>query len=285
MKHSKVNNLSLCAHVVDEPLVMGILNITPDSFSDGGRYRSVNDALVRALEMIEEGVDIIDLGAESTRPGAKPVSEMEELNRLLPVVEALRDLPIPLSIDTRKTFVMKALLPYGVSMINDVSALRDEGAISVVSTSSADVCLMHMQGTPQDMQRAPQYDDVVKDVMHFLEQRILACEAQGLSRDRIIIDPGFGFGKTLSHNIQLLSQLSSLKRLGCRIMVGVSRKSMLSAITHKSHPELAASGLTVALLSVLQGADIIRTHDVSATRDALSVLAALKEESVYDTAF
>lgn len=264
---------------------MGILNITPDSFSDGGRYRSTNDALVRALEMIEEGVDIIDIGAESTRPGATPVSALEELNRLLPVVEALKDLPIRLSIDTRKTFVMKALLPYGIDLINDVSALRDEGAVELLSRVSTDVCLMHMQGNPQDMQKAPRYDNVVEDVYHFLEQRIQACEAQGLSRTRIIIDPGFGFGKSLSHNVQLLANLSLFKRLGCRMMVGVSRKSLLSAITHKSHPELAASGLTVAILSLLQGADIIRTHDVSATRDALSVLAALKEESMYDTAF
>jgi dihydropteroate synthase len=264
---------------------MGILNITPDSFSDGGLYRYASEALVRALEMMEEGVDIIDLGAESTRPGAQPVSEAEELDRLIPVIEALKDLPVRLSIDTRKASVMKALLPYGISMINDVMALRGEGSLEAALQSSADICLMHMRGQPQDMQKAPQYEDVVKEVYQFLEQRLFACEARGISRQRIIIDPGFCFGKTLSHNLQLLSQLHLFKRLGCRMMVGVSRKSMLSAITNRAHPALAASGLTVAILSLLQGADIIRTHDVAGTRDALAVLAALKEEVAYDTAF
>lgn len=287
MKHSKVNNLSfvgssikpLLAHVTPQPRIMGILNITPDSFSDGGRYRSVDEAVLRAIEMIEEGVDIIDVGAESTRPGAKPVSEMEELGRLLPVMEALRDMPIALSIDTRRASVMKALLPYGVRMINDVSALQGEGSLDVVANAGLEVCLMHMQGQPHDMQRAPQYDHVITDIYQFLEQRIQACEARGILREQIMVDPGFGFGKTLSHNLQLLSQLETFKRLGCRLLVGLSRKSMLSAITQKSHEALAASGVTVALLSLLQGADIIRTHDVAATRDVISVLAALKEEA------
>lgn len=285
MKRSKVSKQDLCAHVASQPQIMGILNITPDSFSDGGRYRSASEALDRALAMIDEGVDIIDIGAESTRPGAKPVPPLEELQRLLPVVEALTALPVKLSIDTRKTFIMKALLPYGINMINDVFALRDTGAIATIAPTTAEVCLMHMQGEPQDMQKAPQYEDVVQEVMQFLAQRIQACEAQGIARRRIIVDPGIGFGKTLKHNIQLLTRLSAFKTLGCRLMVGVSRKSVLSAITHKPHSALAPSSLTAAVFSLLQGVDIIRTHDVSGTRDALSVLAALKEESVYDSAF
>jgi dihydropteroate synthase len=257
---------------------MGILNITPDSFSDGGDFLSPQSAYDRAALMVEEGVDLIDLGGESTRPQAAPVSIQEELDRILPVIEAIRPLGKPISIDTRKTAVMREVLRLGVDMINDVSALQDEGALALLGQSQAQICLMHMQGQPQDMQEAPAYAEVVGEVYGFLKGRIEACEAAGIDRSRIVIDPGFGFGKTLSHNLQLLGSLSRFQDLGCPLLVGLSRKSMFGLITGKPVDQRMPSSLAAAVVSLLQGAAIIRTHDVGPTRDAISLLVELQQE-------
>jgi dihydropteroate synthase len=257
---------------------MGILNITPDSFSDGGDYLSPQSALERAATMVDEGVDIIDVGGESTRPQAAPISPQEELDRILPVIEAIQPLGKPISIDTRKTAVMQEVLRLGVDLINDVSALQDEGALALLGSHTAQVCLMHMQGQPQSMQNAPVYEDVVSEVYDFLKARIEACEAAGIARSRIIIDPGFGFGKTLSHNLQLLGSLSRFHDLDCPLLVGLSRKAMFGLITGKPALQRMPSSLSAAVVSLLQGASIIRTHDVGPTRDALSLLVKLQQE-------
>jgi dihydropteroate synthase len=257
---------------------MGILNITPDSFSDGGDYLSPQSAYERAAIMVEEGVDIIDVGGESTRPQAAPVSIQEELDRILPVIEAIKPLGKPISIDTRKTAVMQEVLRLDVDFINDVSALQDEGALALLGGHTAKVCLMHMQGQPQSMQNAPVYQDVVSEVYEFLKARIEACEAAGIARSRIIIDPGFGFGKTLSHNLQLLGSLSRFHDLNCPLLVGLSRKAMFGQITGKPADQRMPSSLAAAVISLLQGGSIIRTHDVAPTRDAISLLIELQQE-------
>lgn len=257
---------------------MGILNITPDSFSDGGRYLNPASAYERAAIMVDEGVDIIDIGGESTRPNAPVVSLQEELDRILPVIEAIQTLGKPISVDTQKTGVMREVLALGVEIINDVRALQAEGALALLAEHNAHICLMHMQGVPQNMQQAPFYEDVVSNVYDFLEQRILACEQAGISKNRLILDPGFGFGKTLSHNLTLLGSLMKFHDLGCPLLVGLSRKAMFGLITGKPEEQRMPSSLTAAVVSLLQGAAIIRTHDVAPTRDALSVLASLQQE-------
>lgn len=259
---------------------MGVLNITPDSFSDGGQFIAPASAHARAVKMIEEGVDIIDVGGESTRPGANPVSTQEELDRILPVIEAIKPLGKPISVDTRKTEVMREVLKLGVDLINDIEALQDTGAIDLLAQSSADICLMHMQNQPQNMQQAPQYDCVVDEVYDFLAQRINVCSQSGIIPERIIIDPGFGFGKSLSHNLAMLGALGRFKTLGVRVLVGLSRKSMFGMMTGKPEGERMPASLVAAVLSLLQGADIIRTHDVAPTRDAITVLTQLKQELV-----
>ncbi len=255
------------------PLVMGILNITPDSFSDGGTTFSPSAACEKALQMIEEGADIIDIGAESTRPGATPVSLEEELARVLPVLEMLRDhhLKVPLSIDTYKPQVMRAALEVGVDMINDIWGLRQVGALEAVAASTCGLCIMHMQGDPQTMQHAPIYDDPVGEVCRFLEDRLHTLEAAGIDRSRICVDPGFGFGKTVQHNETLLAHLDALTPLGSPILVGLSRKSFLGVGKEQGMSARLAASVTAALYALQRGAQIFRVHDVGATVQALKV--------------
>ena len=256
------------------PLVMGIVNVTPDSFSDGGRHLRPDAALAHAERLLDEGADLLDIGGESTRPGAANVSVEQELDRVLPVLEGLRGAPVPLSIDTRKPEVMRAALAAGASMVNDVRALQEPGALEAVAASDAAVCLMHMQGEPGTMQQQPDYDDVVGEVKDFLRARIAAVEAAGVSRERIIIDPGFGFGKTLAHNLALLRELPLLDDFGVPVLAGLSRKSMLGAITGQDAEGRLPASLAAMLIAVQRGAAIVRVHDVQATVDALKVWQA-----------
>ncbi|MBL8529845.1 MAG: dihydropteroate synthase [Burkholderiales bacterium] len=258
------------------PLVMGIVNVTPDSFSDGGRFGSIEAAVRQAQQLMDEGADILDIGGESTRPGAAPVAAAEELDRVLPVLERIADSPVPLSIDTYKPEVMVAALAAGASMVNDVKALREPGALDAVVRSDAAVCLMHMRGTPQTMQLDPNYGDVVGEVCAFLHDRIAACEAAGIDRERIVIDPGFGFGKTKAHNIDLLRHLDKVTALGLPVLAGLSRKSVLGTITARNVGERVPSSVAAALVAVYRGAAIVRVHDVGATRDALAVYGAIE---------
>lgn len=259
------------------PLVMGIVNLTPDSFSDGGRLESVSDAVDAGLRLKDEGADILDLGAESTRPGAAPIDESVELARLMPVLERLRAQDIAISVDTRRAAVMKAALDAGADIINDVAALRSPGALDAVLASECGVCLMHMLGEPLTMQSAPAYRDVVTDVRAFLQSRVTAvCEA-GVVPARIALDPGIGFGKTLEDNLRLLSHLDVLCRLGFPILVGVSRKSMIGGITGKPTHQRLAGSVAGALAAVSKGASIVRVHDVAATVDALAVWRAVHD--------
>lgn len=260
---------------LDRPLVMGIVNVTPDSFSDGGRFISSAKAIAHARQLIEDGADLLDVGGESTRPGAAEVGEQEELARVLPVIEGLRGSTIPISIDTCKPAVMRAALKAGASMVNDVNALLAEGALEAVAASDAAVCLMHKQGTPQTMQQHPQYHDLIAEVGAFLGERIAATEAAGIARERIVIDPGFGFGKTLAHNLALLRELDAFAAMGVPLLAGLSRKSMLGTITGRNVGERMAASLTAALLAVQKGAAIVRVHDVRETVDALKVWQAM----------
>ena len=257
------------------PLVMGVVNITPDSFSDGGRFFDPAAAIAHAHQLMEEGADLIDLGAESSRPGAAAlVSAEEELRRLLPVLQGLRDLP--LSIDTVKPEVMRVALAEGAAMINDINALRAPGALAAVAAGDAAVCLMHMQGTPGTMQQHPSYGDVVAEVKAFLQERVESAGAAGIAPERVVIDPGFGFGKTLEHNLELLRRLREFTALGVPVLAGWSRKSSLGTITGKPAGERLAASIAAALIAAQNGAAILRVHDVAATRDALAVLAAVE---------
>ena len=258
------------------PLIMGVVNITPDSFSDGGRFFDPAAAIAHARKLTEEGADFIDLGAESSRPGAAAaVSAEEELRRLLPVLRALRDLP--LSVDTVKPEVMRVAHAEGAAMINDINALRAPGALAAVAAGDAAVCLMHMQGTPGTMQFDPRYGDVVAEVKAFLQERIASVRSAGITPERLVIDPGFGFGKTLEHNLELLRHLGEFSALGAPVLAGWSRKSSLGMITGKPAGERLAASIAAALIAAQNGAAILRVHDVAATRDALAVLAAVKE--------
>ncbi len=254
---------------------MGVLNVTPDSFSDGGRYFGRESALARARAMAGEGADLIDIGGESTRPGAAPVPEEEELRRVLPVIEALHGAGVPLSVDTRRPRVMRQAIAAGVSMVNDVEALRAPGALEAVARGDCAVCLMHMQGRPATMQQAPHYADVVGEVKAFLQARMAACLGAGIARERIVVDPGFGFGKTLAHNLALLRHLGELAELGVPVLAGLSRKSMLGAILGRPEADRTAASLAAALLAAASGAKILRVHDIRETRDALAVWQAL----------
>ena len=263
---------------LSRPLVMGIVNVTPDSFSDGGKYLQRDTALAQAHLLIQEGADILDIGGESTRPGAQPVSVQQELDRIMPVIEGLRSAPLPLSVDTHKPEVMRAALAAGASMVNDINALQDSQSLAAVAKSKVAVCLMHMQGTPQTMQQQPHYHDVVAEVLQFLRARLDACLAAGITRERIVIDPGFGFGKTLVHNLDLLRRFHEFSVLNVPLLAGLSRKSMLGAITgrttdHRDHASVAA-----ALLAVQRGAHIVRVHDVRATVDTLKVWNAVDQK-------
>lgn len=260
----------------DGVAIMGILNVTPDSFSDGGRHVRVEDALQKAMTMIEEGAAIIDIGGESTRPGAQAVSEKKELERVIPVIEAIRQQSdIPISIDTSKASVMRAAVAAGANMINDVRALRDDDAMAAASELEVPVCLMHMQGEPRTMQQQPQYENVVEEVRAFLAGRIAAAKQAGIAENRIIIDPGFGFGKALGHNFVLLRGLARLQTLGRPILIGVSRKSMIEkAIGLPLEKRLHAS-VAVALMGVQNGASIVRVHDVAPHLEAIRMMEAL----------
>ena len=266
------------ALVLDRVFVMGIVNVTPDSFADGGRHFNHANALARARQLIDEGADIIDIGGESTRPGAADVSADEEVRRVVPLLEALAGSVIPLSVDTSKPEVMRAALAAGAAIINDVRALQQPGAAEVVAEHDCGVVLMHMQGTPATMQLAPYYRDVTKDVVQFLAQRVQYARSRGIDVRRIAIDPGFGFGKTDAHNFTLLSQLSELGRMQVPIVVGLSRKSMLGRVAGRAVDDRAAASVSAAVLAAERGATVVRVHDVAATRDALSVLKALQDE-------
>lgn len=259
------------------PRVMGILNVTPDSFSDGGRYLDPAAALARARQMVAEGAAIIDVGGESTRPGAAAVAVEEEIARVVPVIEALAaEIPVPVSVDTSKPEVMRAAVAAGAGLINDVRALQQPDALAAAAELQVPVCLMHMQGEPRTMQQAPHYADVVAEVREFLAQRVAACVAAGIARERILLDPGFGFGKTLAHNLSLLKHLPVLHELGQPLVVGMSRKSMIGAVLDAPLEERLYGSLAVAALGAWLGAAIVRVHDIKASADALKMVAAVQ---------
>jgi dihydropteroate synthase len=265
------------------PLVMGILNVTPDSFSDGGHFASLDLAITRAEQMIADGVDIIDVGGESTRPGAAIVSVDEELGRIMPVVYALRDCGKPLSVDTRRPEVMREVIQAGVDMINDVEGFRADGALRLLSDSDCALCIMHMQGQPQTMQQTPHYDDVLAEVGEFLRQRVAAAEDVGIDRRRLCIDPGFGFGKNLGHNLTLLNRLGELQSaVGVPVLAGLSRKSMIGTLTGRPAEQRLAGSIGAALAAVMQGARIVRVHDVAETVDAIKVWQAAVNPQLAD---
>ena len=263
---------------LDRPRVVGILNVTPDSFSDGGIHASVEQAVAHGLRMVEEGADMLDIGGESTRPGADDVSIDDELSRVVPVIEQLTArTKVPLAIDTSKPDVMRAAVAAGAGMVNDVYALRREGALDAVAALGVPVCLMHMQGEPRSMQAEPHYDDVVGEVHRFLTDRLFACELAGIDRRKVMVDPGFGFGKSLEHNLALLRALERFANLGSGVYVGLSRKSMIGAMTGKTAPvDRAAGSVAAALIAVQRGARMVRVHDVAATVDALAVWHAVQ---------
>lgn len=259
------------------PIVMGIVNVTPDSFSDGGRFLHVDDAVAHALRLVEEGAAIVDIGGESTRPGAREVPAEEELRRVVPVIERLvgRTRAV-ISVDTSKPEVMKAAAEAGAGLINDVRALREPGALRALAGTGCAICLMHMQGEPRTMQAEPRYRDVVSEVSEFLRERVQSCRAAGIPDERIAIDPGFGFGKTVSHNLQLLQRLGELCDLGPPVLVGLSRKSMLKALLGREPDERVHGSVALAVMAVLNGARIVRAHDVAATVDAIRTVTAVR---------
>lgn len=270
-----------CAHFtldLSTPKVMGIINVTPDSFSDGGRFEQLDLAIAQAMRLVEEGAAVLDIGGESTRPNATPVDEAEELRRVIPLIEALvaRKISVPLSIDTYKPAVMRAAVAAGASIVNDVRGLQEPGAIEAVAGSNVGVCIMHMQGTPQTMQDDPHYDNVVAEVYAFLAQQRDACLAAGIGADRIMLDPGFGFGKTRAHNIALAKSLAEFLALECPLLVGLSRKSVLGQMTGNDVDARLHASVAAAVVSAMQGAHLLRVHDVKATVEALKVVAALK---------
>ncbi|MEZ5463064.1 dihydropteroate synthase [Dokdonella sp.] len=267
--------------VLDRPRICGIVNMTPDSFSDGGKFLDPQAAIEHALLLVEQGADLIDFGAESTRPGAVPVAAKEQIERIVPVIEAVAARTrVPVSIDTSDADVMRAGVAAGAGMINDVRALRGEGALEVAAESGAVVCLMHMQGEPRSMQEAPQYDDVVGEVHRFLSDRVFACQLAGIDKKRIVVDPGFGFGKLLAHNLALLASLERFAEIA-PVLAGLSRKSMIGEITgRKRVGDRLPGSVAAALISVQRGASIVRVHDVAETRDALAVWQAMPEQPV-----
>ncbi len=259
------------------PQVMGILNVTPDSFSDGGSYLRPEPALARARQMVAEGAAIIDVGGESTRPGAAAVGEQEELERVVPLVEMLAaELPVPISVDTSKPAVMRAAVAAGAGLINDVYALRLSGALEAAAETGVPVCLMHMRGEPRTMQETPQYGDVVAEVMAFLAQRVAVCDTAGIGRERLLLDPGFGFGKASPHNLMLLRHLTEFSALGLPLLVGLSRKSMIGALLDATVQERLHGSVAAAVIAAWQGAAIVRVHDVKATVDAMKIVAAVQ---------
>lgn len=259
------------------PLVMGVLNVTPDSFSDGGLFDARDRAITHARQMLAEGADIIDIGGESTRPGAPPVTTDEELRRVLPVLDALRDCGKPLSVDTRHAAVMREVLAAGADMINDISGFRDPDSLAAVSDSQCALCIMHMQGDPQSMQLSPHYDDVLAEVRAYLLDRVDAAIAVGIDRERICIDPGYGFGKTIEHNLTLLAHQSELQRsVALPLLAGLSRKSTIGAVTGRTVEQRLAGSLAAAVIAAERGARIIRVHDVAESVDALKMWQAAR---------
>jgi dihydropteroate synthase len=256
---------------LDRPLIMGVLNVTPDSFSDGGHFLPTGAAVAHARRLVDEGADLLDIGGESTRPGAAPVTLDEERRRVLPVLEALSGAGVPLSIDTQKPEIMRDAAAAGAAMVNDVNGFEAPGAFAAVAGSDCAICIMHRQGSPQTMQRAPQYGDVVAEVRAYLEGRIVAAQRAGIARERIVVDPGFGFGKTLEHNLELLRCLDQVAAPGVPVLAGLSRKSMIGALTGREVGERTFGSVAAALIAAQRGATILRVHDVAATRDALAV--------------
>ena len=261
---------------LSQPQVMGILNVTPDSFSDGGKHTNVSQALDHALRMIDEGATFIDIGGESTRPGAPDVSLQEELDRTIPVIEAVaKNTSCVISIDTSKADVMREAVKAGAGLINDVRALQEPGALQVAAEAQVPVCLMHMQGQPRTMQQSPEYDDVVNDVGQFLLARTKVCEEAGIAKDKILFDPGYGFGKSLEHNYTLVKHLPSLMKLGYPVLVGMSRKSMIGNLLNRKVDERLAGSISLATIVAQMGAHIIRVHDVKETADAVNIVKML----------
>ncbi|EJB0230935.1 dihydropteroate synthase [Vibrio vulnificus] len=255
------------------PVVMGILNVTPDSFSDGGQFNALDAALVQAERMIAAGVSIIDIGGESTRPGAPEVSLEEELKRVIPAIQTIRQKhDVWISIDTSKAEVMKQAIEAGADLINDVRALQEPGALAVAAKAQVPICLMHMQGQPRSMQHNPSYQDVLKEVGEFLEERVAACEEAGIAKELLILDPGFGFGKTIEHNYHLLAHLEAFHQLGLPILAGMSRKSMVFKLLNKKPAECMVASVTCATIAAMKGAQIIRVHDVEETVEAMRVI-------------
>ena len=275
-------NTSLLLHLgalkLPSPSVMGVLNVTPDSFSDGGRFADLDTARRHAESMVHDGAAIIDVGGESTRPGAADVSESEEIERVIPLIRALRDtVDLPISVDTSKAAVMRAAVEAGAALINDVMALQEPGALQAAIDLEIPVCLMHMQGRPRTMQKNPSYGDVTADVTAFLGDRAARCVEAGLARDLIMIDPGFGFGKTHAHNVELLANLRQLQNLKLPVLVGLSRKSTLGELTGRDVDHRMAGSISAAVIAVMNGAQVVRAHDVSETVDALRVASAVME--------
>ena len=270
--------VTLGPYTIPAPAVMGILNVTPDSFSDGGHFENLHTAVRQAVTMVEDGASLIDIGGESTRPGAASVPEQQELDRVIPVIEAVRAVTdVPISIDTSKAGVMREAVAAGAAMINDVAALRGEGAMQAAADLGVPVCLMHMQGEPRTMQEKPRYDDVVADVAAFLESRIAACVQVGIGEELIVVDPGIGFGKTHRHNVELLANLRQLRVRERPVLVGVSRKSTLGDLTQREVHERMPASVAAAVVAVMNGASIVRAHDVQETVDALKVAQAVIE--------
>lgn len=263
---------------LDRPLIMGVVNVTPDSFSDGGRFNVRETAIAHVRRLIDEGADIIDIGGESTRPGSGGVELDEERRRVLPLVEAFAGGSVPLSVDTQKPELMREAIAAGASMINDINALRAPGALEAIAASNVAVCLMHMQGNPATMQDDPRYVDVVGEVLAFLNERVRAAHAGGIDSGRIVIDPGFGFGKTLEHNLALLRNLGRFNASGAVVLAGISRKGMLGRITGRDVADRVFASVAAAMIAADKGAQIVRVHDVAATRDALAVLQAVNSD-------
>lgn len=263
---------------LERPLIMGVVNVTPDSFSDGGLFADAGQAAAHARQLIEEGADILDIGGESTRPGSLPVALEEERRRVLPLIERLASCGVPVSVDTWKPELMREAIAAGASMVNDINALGAPGAMEAVAGSDAAVCLMHKQGNPKTMQVNPSYQDVVREVRDYLAGRVAAAERAGIIRDRIVVDPGFGFGKNVEHNLALLRSLREIRVLGVALMAGLSRKAMLGKLTGREPQERVHASVAAALLAVQNGAHIVRVHDVAATRDALAVWNAVKSK-------
>jgi dihydropteroate synthase len=262
---------------LSRPRIMGVLNVTPDSFSDGGDFFTPENAVTRAEQMVDEGAAIIDVGGESTRPGAVAVSLDEELERVIPVIEALHaTVPVPISIDTRKPAVMQAAVAAGAGLINDVSALQEIGAVEMATSLEVPVCLMHMQGNPETMQATPTYNNVVDEVVAYLEVRAAACMQQGIPKERILLDPGFGFGKTTAHNLLLLQQLERLVETGFPVLVGLSRKSLIGKVLDLPVDKRVYPGVALAVLAVWKGAALVRCHDVRPTREAIEMCQAVR---------